>query len=81
MTDRLKSGLSLSSVFGLNPMWGEGRRIDIATDKGRRSVDLKEALVLVLDEATANLDPETEREVLDRVFQWTTDRTLFAITH
>jgi ABC-type bacteriocin/lantibiotic exporter with double-glycine peptidase domain len=42
---------------------------------------LKEAPVLVLDEATANLDPETEREVLDRVFQLTTDRTLLVITH
>jgi ABC-type transport system involved in cytochrome bd biosynthesis fused ATPase/permease subunit len=34
-----------------------------------------------LDEATANLDPETECDILDRVFQLTTDRTLIAITH
>lgn len=42
---------------------------------------LKEAPILVLDEATANLDPETECDILDRVFQLTTDRTLIAITH
>jgi len=42
---------------------------------------LKEAPILILDEATANLDPETERDILDRVFQLTTDRTLVVITH
>jgi len=34
-----------------------------------------------LDEATANLDPETEHDVLNRVFQRTIDRTLVVITH
>jgi ABC-type transport system involved in cytochrome bd biosynthesis fused ATPase/permease subunit len=37
--------------------------------------------VLVLDEPTAHLDPETARDLIDDVFAATTGRTLLLITH
>jgi ABC-type transport system involved in cytochrome bd biosynthesis fused ATPase/permease subunit len=42
---------------------------------------LKNAPVLVLDEATANLDVETEREILESIYELTADRTLVVISH
>jgi ATP-binding cassette subfamily C protein CydC len=60
---------------GLTLSGGQRQRLALA------QALLKEAPVLILDEATANLDAETERDILDRVFQLTTDRTLIVITH
>ena len=60
---------------GLTLSGGQRQRLALA------QAFLKEAPILVLDEATANLDPETERDVLNRVFQRTIDRTLVVITH
>jgi ABC-type multidrug transport system fused ATPase/permease subunit len=42
---------------------------------------LKDAPLLVLDEPTANLDPVTERELLDAVYTLMRDRTTLVITH
>ena len=42
---------------------------------------LKDAPILVLDEPTANLDPETEGEVLDAVYELARDRATLVITH
>jgi len=42
---------------------------------------LKDAPVLILDEATANVDFETERRILDSVYEFSADRTLVVITH
>jgi ATP-binding cassette, subfamily C, bacterial CydC len=42
---------------------------------------LKDAPVLLLDEATANLDWETERDVMDRIIQLTRNRSLVMLTH
>jgi ABC-type bacteriocin/lantibiotic exporter with double-glycine peptidase domain len=42
---------------------------------------LAEASVLVLDEATAHLDPDTERQVLDGVARWREGRTTLHIAH
>jgi ATP-binding cassette subfamily C protein LapB len=36
---------------------------------------------VILDEATANVDFETERRLLDSVYEFTVDRTLVVITH
>jgi putative ABC transport system ATP-binding protein len=37
--------------------------------------------VLLADEPTGNLDPKTTREVLDLIFEQTTDKTLLLVTH
>ncbi|MBZ0276620.1 MAG: ATP-binding cassette domain-containing protein, partial [Anaerolineae bacterium] len=54
---------------------GERQRIALAR------VLLKQTPILILDEATANLDPVTERSVLETVLQATTGRTLLILTH
>jgi ATP-binding cassette subfamily C protein CydC len=54
---------------------GERQRLAIA-----RAV-LKDAPILVLDEATANLDPETEERLMDALSVWMAGRTTLIISH
>ncbi|MGW0120782.1 ABC transporter ATP-binding protein [Streptomyces sp. NPDC003327] len=54
---------------------GERQRISIA-----RAI-LKDAPVVLLDEATASLDPENEQAVQDALTALTADRTLLVIAH
>ena len=42
---------------------------------------LKGAPLLVLDEPTANLDPITERELLDAIYEAMRDRATLVVTH
>jgi thiol reductant ABC exporter CydC subunit len=69
---------------GLNTLVGEeGREL---SGGQRQRVVLARALlagapVLVLDEPTAHLDPETASELVDDVFSATGDRTVLLITH
>jgi ATP-binding cassette subfamily C protein CydC len=60
---------------GLRLSGGERQRLAIAR------TFLKNAPVLILDEVTANLDPLTERALLDALDELTQGRTTLHITH
>ena len=62
-----ESGASLSG--------GEKQRISIA-----RAI-LKDAPVIILDEATASVDPENERELQKAILELTRNKTLLMIAH
>lgn len=60
---------------GLRLSGGERQRLAIA-----RAL-LKDAPILIFDEPTANLDPLTEKEVLETLFETMNGRTCLLITH
>jgi ATP-binding cassette subfamily C protein CydC len=60
---------------GLKLSGGERQRLAIAR------VILRNAPILILDEATANLDPITEREVMEALQTFMTGRTTLLISH
>jgi thiol reductant ABC exporter CydC subunit len=60
---------------GLALSGGERQRVALAR------AFLKRAPVLILDEATANLDEDTESEVLEAVRSFAEDRTMIVISH
>jgi ATP-binding cassette subfamily C protein CydC len=60
---------------GMNLSGGERQRLAIAR------MILQDAPVIVLDEATANLDAVTEQAILDTLDRISAGRTLLAITH
>ncbi len=76
LTRRLLKGLdSPLGEQGLTLSGGERQRLAVA-----RSL-LKGAPLLVLDEPTANLDPVTERELLDATYETMRDRAALVVTH
>mgnify|MGYP002767335394 FL=1 len=54
---------------------GERQRISIA-----RAI-LKDAPIIILDEATANVDPENEKELMEAIEDLTKDKTVIMIYH
>ena len=60
---------------GLTLSGGERQRVALAR------VFLRDAPMLILDEATSNLDGDTEAEVLDAIRAFGRDRTLIVISH
>ena len=54
---------------------GERQRISIA-----RAI-MKDAPIIILDEATANVDPENEKELMEAVSELTKDKTVIMIAH
>lgn len=76
LVERVPNGLDTPlGEQGLKLSGGERQRLSIA-----RTL-LKGAPLLVLDEPTANLDPVTERELLDAVYGLMRDRATLVITH
>lgn len=54
---------------------GEKQRISIA-----RAI-MKDAPIIILDEATANVDPENEKELMDAIDALTKEKTIIMIAH
>ena len=54
---------------------GERQRLSIA-----RAM-LKDAPIIILDEATANVDPENEKELMEAVSELTQEKTVIMIAH
>ena len=54
---------------------GEAQRVSIA-----RAI-LKDAPIVILDEATSSVDPENEKELLSAIRELTRDKTLISIAH
>lgn len=59
----------------INLSGGERQRLSIA-----RAM-MKDASIVVLDEATANVDPENEKELVDAIGELTKDKTIIMIAH
>lgn len=60
---------------GVNLSGGERQRISIA-----RAI-MKDAPIIVLDEATANVDPENEDDLMNAIDELTKDKTIIMIAH
>lgn len=60
---------------GANPSGGEKQRISIA-----RAI-MKDAPIIILDEATANVDPESEQELTAAIEALTKEKTIMMIAH
>lgn len=77
LIERLPEGLETPlGEHGLKLSGGERQRLSVA-----RAL-LKDAPLLILDEPTANLDPITEREVLDAIYDGLArERATLIITH
>ena len=54
---------------------GERQRLSIA-----RAI-MKDAPVIILDEATANVDPENEQELMEAIGELTREKTVIMIAH
>lgn len=60
---------------GANLSGGEKQRISIA-----RAI-LKDAPIIILDEATTNVDPENEQDLMKAIQSLTHDKTILMIAH
>lgn len=60
---------------GVNLSGGERQRISIA-----RAM-MKDAPIIILDEATSNVDPENEKELMEAIGELTRNKTIVMIAH
>ena len=69
---------------GYNTVIGEGGATLSGSEKQRISIAraiMKDASIVILDEATANVDPENEKELMDAVDALTKEKTIIMIAH
>lgn len=69
---------------GYNTVIGEGGATLSGGEKQRISIAraiMKDAPVIILDEATANIDPENEKELIEAVDALTKEKTIIMIAH
>ena len=69
---------------GYNTVIGEGGASLSGGEKQRISIAraiMKDAPIIILDEATANVDPENEKELVDAVEALTKEKTIIMIAH
>lgn len=69
---------------GYNTVIGEGGATLSGGEKQRISIAraiMKDAPVVILDEATANVDPENEKELMEAVEALTQEKTIIMIAH
>ena len=69
---------------GYNTVIGEGGSSLSGGQKQRISIAraiMKDAPIVILDEATANVDPENEKELMDAVAALTKEKTIIMIAH
>lgn len=69
---------------GYNTIIGEGGSTLSGGEKQRISIAramMKDAPIIILDEATANVDPENERELISAIEELTRKKTIIMIAH
>jgi ATP-binding cassette subfamily B protein len=69
---------------GYDTMVGEGGATISGGEKQRIAIAramLKDAPIIILDEATANVDPENEKHLMDAIHELTRDKTIIMIAH
>ena len=69
---------------GYNTVIGEGGATLSGGEKQRISIAraiMKDAPIIILDEATANVDPENEKELVEAVDALTKEKTIIMIAH
>lgn len=69
---------------GYNTVIGEGGASLSGGEKQRISIAraiMKDSPVIILDEATANVDPENEKELVEAIDALTREKTIFMIAH
>ena len=69
---------------GYNTVIGEGGATLSGGEKQRISIAraiMKDAPIVILDEATANVDPESEKDLMDAIEALTKEKTIIMIAH
>ena len=69
---------------GFDTVIGEGGATLSGGERQRISISraiMKDAPIIILDEATANVDPENEKELMEAVAELTHDKTVIMIAH
>lgn len=67
--------LSESYKGGIRPSGGQWQKIALAR------VFFRNAPVLILDEPTSSIDAEAEAKIFDRIYEFTTDKTVIIVSH